>query len=274
MSTSLLSAQVGALIGHKTLEQEIIDVLSKHPTPLSCSDIEQLLDNPPDRETLSREVFRMRSAGMVSRASDAPAPAGMPRKTVATYRLPTKMADEDSGQEPVTTTATGRSEPGVAAAKPGVITRQDVLDVIKSCPAGVPRRVLIKHFGPTKAASVDNHLSALVQDGLIYRPDKGVVAIVAAQGSDAVDETRAVEEEMGRLTRSFDWPGLSALSVPPAASEDPSASPLEFALWCDGRLVICDGGELTAYSPDDTRRLFNFLTGCTGFFASTADTPT
>lgn len=72
----------------KTLEQEIVEALDASKGPISCADLNGIVASRPDRETISREVFRLAMEGVIVKVGDIPAPQGVPRKTVAVYGLP------------------------------------------------------------------------------------------------------------------------------------------------------------------------------------------
>lgn len=82
---ALALAQIEA--GQKSLSDEIVAVLSGASEPMTVRDISVRLVNPPDRQTISREIFLMAQAGRIQRIGEIPAPSGMPRKTVATYAI-------------------------------------------------------------------------------------------------------------------------------------------------------------------------------------------
>lgn len=86
---SAFSLAISNIANLKSLEDEICDVLRESSTkPLTCMEILEAIPNPPDRETLTREVFQMAMAGTIIKVGDIPAPPGVPRKTVAVYTLP------------------------------------------------------------------------------------------------------------------------------------------------------------------------------------------
>lgn len=84
----------------KSLEDEIVDVLRASPAPITSAQILGGIANPPDRETLTREVFRLAVAGVIVKVGDCPAPPGVPRKTVATYALPSAIAKQIAAEIP------------------------------------------------------------------------------------------------------------------------------------------------------------------------------
>lgn len=69
----------------KTLRDEILEILSAASAPMTCHDIMQLSKLSPDRETLTREVYGMKNAGLVEPAGETTRP-GIPRP-VWLYRV-------------------------------------------------------------------------------------------------------------------------------------------------------------------------------------------
>lgn len=83
---SLVSQTLSQLGDLKTLEQEIIAVLAESGAALSSKQIGARIPNPPDGETLSREIYQMKKAGKIEHDPLAPPPAGS-RGNVGMYRL-------------------------------------------------------------------------------------------------------------------------------------------------------------------------------------------
>lgn len=73
----------------KTLREEILEILAAASAPMTCHDIMQASKLSPDRETLSREVFAMKNAGLVEPAGETARP-GLPRPAWL-YRIPSNV---------------------------------------------------------------------------------------------------------------------------------------------------------------------------------------
>lgn len=91
---SLVSQTLSQLGDLKTLEQEITAVLAASAVALSSKQIGERISNPPDGETLSREIYQMKKAGKIEHDPLAKPPAGS-RGNVGMYRL------IDNGTPPV-----------------------------------------------------------------------------------------------------------------------------------------------------------------------------
>lgn len=83
---SLVAQTLSQLGDLKTLEQEITAVLAAAGAALSSKQIGERIPNPPDGETLSREIYQMKKAGKIEHDPLAKPPAGS-RGNVGMYRL-------------------------------------------------------------------------------------------------------------------------------------------------------------------------------------------
>ncbi len=83
---SLVSQTLAQLSDLKTLEQEIVDVLTASDVALSSKQIGERIPNPPDGETLSREIYRMKKEGQIEHDPLA-TPPPKSRGNVGMYRI-------------------------------------------------------------------------------------------------------------------------------------------------------------------------------------------
>lgn len=83
--SSLFSSQIAALLQMKTPEQEVVEALREAREPLTFSDIKVRVST--HALSLTRLLDSLLTRRVIERASDVDAPAGSPRKKVATYRL-------------------------------------------------------------------------------------------------------------------------------------------------------------------------------------------
>ena len=178
-----------AQLEQRSLEQEILDALNATDQALSCKDILVRLKFPPDRETLSREVYRMKEGGIVSIVAEENRP-GVPRK-VATYR---------PAREVEITTQKKAAESAETTAPPSDKSiPQQVLDVI-ICEPGITPSALRTRFPANKKTqkAISNALNNLRVSKRIERHSR-IWAAPQPVWIAALDEIIARRDE-GKLT--------------------------------------------------------------------------
>lgn len=252
---ALALAQIEA--GQKTLGGEIVSILGAASEPLTVRDIYARLTHAPDRETLSREIFALAQAGTIKNVGDVAAPTGTPRKTVASYALPTAIDQREEN------TVDSKS------------LHNDILETVRANPKGISRADLLVAF--KNPSAVDNALTLLCKEEKIHRPSRGFIVYGPAPKEEPLPSqaTAKPQPEVGKNTGSVtsaptSTEGHAVIEKAPAAEASASAPEcdvaddapeIDFAIHADGRLSIIDGDDTLILPPSATRRLGHFL-GC------------
>lgn len=166
----------------KTLRGEILEILAASPEPMTCYDIMQVSALCPDRETMTREVFAMKKAGLVDPAGEINSPGCT--RPVWLYRLSANgnapVIAEPDAQLPSAPAEeeekTMQTEPEAAAPQPATkVTTQHIRDLVIARP-GIKRedvyKALVFADGSNKK-KVGVLISALISTKHLTQSDEG-----------------------------------------------------------------------------------------------------
>lgn len=166
----------------KTLRGEILEILAASPRPMTCYDIMQVSALCPDRETMTREVFAMKKAGLVDPAGEINSPGCT--RPVWLYRLSANEnapviaePDEQLPSAPAEDEEkTMQKAPEAAAPQPATkVTTQHIRDLVIAHP-GIKRddvyQALVFSDGSNKK-KVGDLISALISTKYITQSDEG-----------------------------------------------------------------------------------------------------
>ena len=160
---SLVSQTLAQLSNLKTLEQEIIDVLTASDVAMSSKQIGERIPNPPDGETLSQEIYRMKKEGKIEHDKFVRPPPGS-RGNVGMYRL-SKVSDQPAVQPAM--------DPPPAPKKP--VTRQAVADAIYSAGADGITQIHLRSMFSGHPAEGYSVVQALFNSDKIIKPHRGLL---------------------------------------------------------------------------------------------------
>lgn len=168
----------------KTLRGEILEILAASPEPMTCHDIMQVSVLCPDRETMTREVFAMKKAGLVEPAGEINSPGCT--RPVWLYRLSANgnapVIAEPDAQLPSAPAEdeekTMQTEPESVAPQPATkVTTKDIRDLVIAHP-GIKRddvyKALVFADGSNKK-KVGDLISCLISTKHLTQSDEGGV---------------------------------------------------------------------------------------------------
>lgn len=166
----------------KTLRGEILEILAASPEPMTCYDIMQVSVLCPDRETMTREVFAMKKAGLVEPAGEINSPGCT--RPVWLYRLSANgnapVIAEPDAQLPSAPAEdeekTMQTEPESVAPQPATnVTTKDIRDLVIAHP-GIKRddvyKALVFADGSNKK-KVGDLVSCLISTKHLTQSDEG-----------------------------------------------------------------------------------------------------
>lgn len=197
---SLVSQTLAQLGDMKTLEQEIVDILAATDVALSSKQIGAGIPNPPDGETLSREIYRMKKEGKIEHCKFAMPPPGS-RGNVGMYRL------VDNGGAPAPKTIVEPSFPEALQALNDA-AREPVPACVQQN-AETETQPALTTTGDTQAA-VEKYLAmpAVVEDVTLDDPETVEFCIYSSGGLDIFTEGCAITLQKPVLAKLREFLGL------------------------------------------------------------------
>ena len=243
---SLLASQMKQLASLKPLEQEILDQLENSEDPLTCAELLERIPNVPDRETLSREIFRLATEGTIARAGEIEAPPGSPRKTVSFYTLPPREAEAK------------KKEPSTPAGNPIKALIAEAISGVTQDQAISKEALIARCKTEASRAAISATLKRMVSEGTVLA---AFGHTTARRYFDLRTLSGSPSEKASPSTPSPKKTVATATSLPPEPPPPKTPLDIDFAIHADGRLSIVDGSHCLILPPDATRRLGHFL-GC------------
>lgn len=267
----------------KTLREEIIEILSAAKEPMSCHDIMQISKLSPDRETMTREVYAMKQAGLVEPAGSQTRP-GLPRPAWL-YSLPVagvnhsqNSLQENVEEEQQVNTEQSAQSPKESKERPKV-SSNDIRDLVILHP-GIKREDVYKKLvfdDDSNKKKVGDLISYMINDGqLIQVEESGFKCLLPGRKIKENKQNPITPKEKGKLeaeinSRCGDDESIenneeSIVETEPTAPhvEVPLPMPSAFrcALFSDGVMVIDvpDHGSIQL-TKDETMELFTYLDG-------------
>jgi hypothetical protein len=273
----------------KTLRGEILEILAASPEPMTCHDIMQVSVLCPDRETMTREVFAMKKAGLVEPAGEINSPGCT--RPVWLYRLSANgnapVIAEPDAQLPSAPAEdeekTMQTEPQAAAPQPAPkVTTKDIRDLVIAHP-GIKRddvyKTLVFADGSNKK-KVGDLISCLISTKHLTQSDEGGIKrlhpgerLNDALGRKQQKKPKAeakVKAPAAKLLTGEEAKPLQQASGPTKTAQPAAqaavASGFRCALFTDGSFMMDTSShgriELTR---EDTRELLNYMVGVSDY---------